>query len=258
MRAKLLSLFLLFGAAPAFGALSVVQSTACVSNGVAVASQSCNFTSTPTAGNLIVVTCTSYDFNGTISLAASDNQGNSYSVDASSSQGNTDNKVIASIHHASNVSASGTFTITCTPSASDYIVMAGYEIAGASTTSTLDQIAQKTNFGAGQAQTSITSDGATTVADEIIVVSNGLATNTTPTAGTNYTLLETRVSVTANVVAFVDEYRIVSATGSQTATINYSPSISGNAMVMATYKIAGAAGGGGGATDNPRRVIISQ
>lgn len=239
-------LLLLLLAAPSYAALTIVQakggtnSTRCDNNGSATTTVNCSFGSTPTVGTLIVATCNYYNFNSTVTATLTDNQTNSYTRRAAIE--NTAHYE-ASIHDAVAATSSGTFTLTCTLSEASYMIVHIYEVSGNSA-SPFDQTGTNSSD-ASSASGTVSTAGATTTNDEIVFGSFGSSTNNTATAGTDYTLGETSTTATScaavTIVCSSDVYRIVTATGTQTPTIDWSPAAgSGYGAVVATYAQAAA------------------
>jgi hypothetical protein len=232
-------------------AVSVAQEKACNTAGAAVASLACSFDVTPTATRAVVASCTYYNFNNTIVATVTDNQGNPTYTEVATLQNAAHSQ--PSLHVVPNIASTGTFTVTCAVSTNTYIVLHIYELSGAATSSIVD--ASGTNaVDAGSSTGTVSTSGATTVADSIAIAAFAFQSAGTNTAGTGYTLLQSTTNVGTTVMGDSDEYKVLSATGSQTAEINFGISqANGYAAVIATFK---ASGGGGGSPDPPRRRII--
>ncbi len=186
------------------------------------------FVSNNTAGSLLIATARLTAVVGAISV--SDTQGNTW-VSAVQQQNNTAGRWQV-IFYAKNCKA-GANTVTITSAVSQGRIEGVIaEYSGLDTTAPLDQVAGA-NSGAGTGTVATAGPVTTTSASELLIgaFSNETADGLTFTAGASYTV---RDKSNGNEVL---EDRIVAATGSYSAPITMSSSVSWTAS-MATFKAA--------------------
>jgi len=130
----------------------------------------CSFGSLPTAGNLIVVHCITWNGNNNADWpwnGVTDNQGNVYQLAVKSAKGANGGR--CAVYYAENIGTpSGTFTVTVWPDphgGGSYIVAAAVEYSGMSGTLLLDKTA--TNSGSSTTPSTGTT-AATTQATEVV------------------------------------------------------------------------------------------
>lgn len=171
--------------------------------------------------------------NGAAVLSSvTDSAGNTYAVDITRNRGGSSPYVaIASCHNAAALAAGGTITATFTASLTQAKTVVAQSVTGLATSGTLD----RTGSNSGTAANTWTSGttGTLAQADEILLsvaMNSGGRTNT---PATNWT--ELADALDADSVAYVVQYRIVSATtaldegGTLSGSANYSAAV-------ATYK----------------------
>jgi hypothetical protein len=221
---------LFFAGVPAKGAISELQQrgTTCAGTSCALA-----FASNITAGSMIEVTVGTFGgktintpthtLTGTFSFAVNKNVSGQ-----------------VSIYYLCTVSPGGADTVTATISASDDIHLHIREVSGIATSACLDQTG--TNSGTAATQT-VSTAGATTTADEWIVAAYyDVNFNTSYTAISPYALGVSTGNAGSDTMG--SESNIVSATGTQTATITNNHGADAYEAAVATFK-----GAGGGAPD---------
>lgn len=218
-----LFLFLLISS-KAFATLSVVQTKA--TNPVDNAdSSAATFVSTPTAGNLIVVTVFGWRTPGAggfrmASNAVTDNKGNTYTQAVQSALDPTNSNVSTSIFYAYNITSSATFTITVDPTGvGNYFSWAASEVSGATTGDPLDKTTSNTGTNATAPSTGSTT--ATSQANEIVfAVHVNDVTQTSITVDTFspvFTELMENLDA-ANHIPGESDYRVISASGTQSCS----------------------------------------
>ena len=204
--------------------IGLVQSNA--AQGSAVSSVSVAFSTNNTAGNLIIAFVRMSTTSQTVTLA--DSAGNTYTQAVAQSQTSDGSQV--RLFYAKNIVGAAN-TVTATFSASNnHPWLAIYEYRGLSTTSPLDQTASAQNFSSAP---SSGATGTTTGANELIFGGFGFPASYSGTqaAGSGFTLAQndTSTSPAAN------ESKLVTATGSYTATFSLGSSANWSAVV-ATFK----------------------
>ena len=186
--------------------------------------------------------------NNVLPSSVTDSAGNTYTL-VSAANGTT---VAATLAYALNAAAlaSGS-TITITWASGRNAAAAAYYVTGIATASAADQ--QATNTTGSSATPSVGPTSATTQADELVIGLFGYSNTHTFTPGSGYTALAT-VESTGTVRGTCGEYKIVSATGAQTAngTFNSSATFAG---VLVTFKAA--TGGGSVALSASGTVAIT-
>jgi len=210
------------------------------------ASLAVSFASLPAAGDAIIVVVTAARA-GAVTLAngnVTDNQGGSYVLDASSGQYNYGGVYYGNVGVWSrqNIGApSGTFTITFTASAgTPGITMGAIAVRSAATSGALDKT--KTATGSSTAPATGDSD-ATTQADEIVVAGFGEINTTgstqTVTDPSGYTVIFNEGEAASYIVSG-GAYKILTATGAQSASWSVTGAAAPWGAILATYKGAAA------------------
>lgn len=201
-------------------------------SGFAVASLAVTLTSAPTAGNTLIACCNS---DATIATPA----GFTLAVSAVSGQG--------LYIFVRDVQAGDSATVTFTPSVSDAVAGGVLEYSGLTATP-LDKVASNTTNSAATAIATGTT-GITAQADELLIVVVGPhAGNGHPwvlsswTAGYTSQIEEPEGLNGASSAACHIGDRIVTATGTYSATGTWTPASSDAGAAIATFKIAAAAG----------------
>lgn len=231
---------------PSFGAVALVQSkggsgsTRCDTNGGFPSSLTCTFTSTPTVGNTVFVSATTYN----TTMTAADNQGNTYTVVDHVQNGDLIHKYLFS---APVTTSSGSFTVTITVVLPSYQVMSIYEFSGLDNVALLDQHANATGTGSTQSVGPVT----TTSANELIFMTCGSQTSATwSNNGGVWTQGEYHTGFSTTVFDW-DQWRsVTSIQTSYTAAMDFTGSIPAS-CVLGTFN----ASGGGGGTTVRRRVV---
>jgi hypothetical protein len=215
-------------------ALSVTQSRS-LQGTTQAATIALAFTGTPAVNSLIVVCFGSYLSPGTdiwLTGTVADNQGNTYNRATSIEREDG----YTGIFYGVAATASGTFTITGTPSSSSYNTIAIHEIGGAATASPLDGTP---NTGTGASTGPATGATTTTVADAIVIgVVSHIGPTRTITVGTNFNQMQEIESASSG-QPINTEYRIVAATGSYAASWTLNNSESWSCCVAAFEQAAG-------------------
>jgi hypothetical protein len=188
------------------------------------------------AGDSIIVTVTLDYAAGAVTCT--DGVGNTYSADASATNGSTLRTVIFAAHNVTALAAGQTITVTH-PSVTARAMVAA-EFTGLVATATLDRTA--TASGSSTAANS-GNTAVTTLANELLIGAIGVEgpSGDTFTKDATYTLLSragTTGGVAATNVTVNGEYRIVSATGAYAATGTLGTSRTW-AAAIATYKWGG-------------------
>jgi hypothetical protein len=206
------------------GPITLVQSNSVQGSGVG--SVSVAFTSSNTAGNLIIAFVRMTSTTQTVTVR--DTAGNIYS-DAVDQLQTTDGHQIH-IFYAKSVAAFSNNAVTATFSATNnHPWLAIYEYSGLNATNPLDETAHAQG---SNSSPSTGATGTTTHANELLFVGLGMVNNASGrvTAGSGYALQQQDT----NTSRAADETRIVSATGSYTGTFSLSASTNWSA-VIATF-----------------------
>jgi hypothetical protein len=172
-----------------------------------------------------------------VTRAVTDNQtGNTYTEVATPGAGG--NNSGSSMFAAHNVNVSGTFTVTFTVGAADFVCLNIYEVTGLPVKAT-DQSGTGVSS-ASVSSSTVTASGATTAANEFVFVNVATTTSQTPSAGTIGGITATlgeHTDGTTNVINLADEYLVVSSTATFTGTVNFSPNaIDGYSSMIGTFK----------------------
>lgn len=210
-------------------AITIVQhkSTAASTASVALA-----FTSNVTAGNLIVA-CASLYAGDTLNTPT-DSQGNTYTLAVAKNPGTSGTPSQTNIYYAV-AGSSGTLTVTATQNATDCLHLHLYEVSGVNTLDKTGSNYQSTPTTAATVSTS----AATTQANECVIAffaSNN--TSGTWTAGSGYSNLESTPNSGSGTSAATED-KIVSATGTQTATATLSSSDVITSAIATFYQSGG-------------------
>ncbi len=216
-----LSALVAFGQTP-----TLVQSNS--AQGTNVSSLPVSFSSSNTAGNLIVASVRMATTTQTVTIA--DTVGNTYTSAVSQAQSTDGHQVF--IFYAKNIKA-GSNTVTASFSASNaHAWLAVYEYSGLGTTTALDATAHASGSSTAP---STGSTSTTTVANELVFGACGLPYNYagTVTAGSGYTLLQQNTSTSRA----ANEGRSVTATGAYAGTFSLSATANWSAAV-ATFATA--------------------
>lgn len=212
----------------------ITSGTRCDNNGAATTTVTCTFATTPGVGNAVIAAIYYYNFNGSVTNAVTDNQGNSYTNRTDVAGDPTSTKIQNQIWTALASTSSGTFTVTATTSAGTYIVVHIYEVSGAGT---FDQ-SGTANVTSSSSSVTVTTGGATATANEIIFGSfswaNGSPTSETP--GSGYTAGEETLSIVNTLVGGFEAYQIVSATGTYSPNSTLSNTVAAYAAGVVTLR----------------------
>ncbi len=216
-------------------AIGVGQSTSSQNTSTAT-SKAMSFAGTPTVGSLIVVCLASWKAGaGGLWEAGdvTDNQGNSYSL----ADEETGDQGKSAMYYGVAATASGTFTVTATPSNTTFITMAIHEITGTATVSPLDG----TPVSGNNTTANITSATITnTVADAILIgTMSHLESTLTITVGANMTQMqEIEDSISGQPINTLR--RIVSSVSSYSALWTITSTTSPKTHVAAMFEQAAA------------------
>lgn len=191
---------------------------------------------TTTVGNRLVVTVSTWHVFG-CTHTVSDNKGNSWANDVTGSTSAGPGR--ATIASCNLVTAGSGHTITVTSSQSDsgtYFEGNCSEFSGIASSSAVDKTA--TDPGAASDTSATPTTATTTQADELVVCAlhiNGNSTNchiTDPPSG--YTTIGVQQDNTTT-CGYQSGYKVVSATGAQSASWTFDSSNSGDNGMIATY-----------------------
>lgn len=210
----------------------------------------CSFGSLPTGGNAVIVPiCGRHTPSGSFQVASvTDNQGNSYSLMASSLTGNVSTGLVRVLLYGNtNIgNPSGTFTITVSPQASsnNFYVFGGLEYSDVQDSGALEVTA--TNGTVSPTDASVTTATPTTKADELVIAATALQADADSNVGlsapaTGYTQRFVEQDAASLVGCEVAD-KIVSATGLQSAT--WSHDAADTASLIATFREAPTVAGG--------------
>ncbi len=242
-------------------AIAYVQDTGKVSAEGVNTSTSGAFGTQPTVGNHIIVTGSGWNNANWDLTAVTDNQGNTYAIDAEVNVADNDppdtprnGAFIASTKIAT---SSGSHTVTVDPqdASGNYIEWTAIEFSGLHATTHLHKTGTNSGYAAAGTDASVTASTANTVADCLVVavcsVSNNDSALTLTTPTTGYTAVDVNQDA-ALTIGYQSSYKTVSGTETSSATWTHdNTSAEGWAAAIATYAIA--AGGGGGTT--PKNVF---
>lgn len=182
-----------------------------------------------TTGNLLVAFVVWNHASNTLS-SVSDTAGNTWTriTGTDALHGTADR---CEMFYAKNITGNASNTVTATFSGgAAFRRIAVVQYSGVDTTAPLDQATKQT-----VTDTSITSPSFTTTsADEVIIAGMGSDMGRNVSPGTNYTLRVDSLAVDTDV-----EERIVTATGSYTASFSWSGGSQGAWLSVATFKAAG-------------------
>jgi hypothetical protein len=214
-------------------AVTVVQDVSATGRGsttLAVA-----FGSNVTQNNLMVVGVSSAYGNTFASPAITDTLGSSWFLAVAQNPGATGTPSQCNIYYAV-VPTTGANTVTVHATGTNNLHLHIYEISGLVTSSVLDQTGS--NFQSGATTATVSTAGPTTAANEYVFAYVGRDNGTgTWTAGPGYG--DTRSSPnTASAADAFSEDKIISATGTQTATAT-SSATDALTSVIATFRAAG-------------------
>lgn len=206
-----------------------------------VASASASFTALPTAGNAVLVCAVIKRDPGHANSSCTDNQGNTYAKQIQFVDAKNQAEIWADFEIGT---PSGTYTVTLAGNynSGNYIALYLVEVSGLVTTGVLDQSATGTTAFPGTS-TSVGPTSATDTADELVmaVISfESTDSNLNITLPTGYTAIGVEQSSVGK-AAIEACYKLVSATGTQSATWNHDGTANTGA-VLATFR---AATGGG-------------
>lgn len=203
-----------------------------------------SFGTLPSAGNAIFVMSGGWHTTPYTVDTVTDNQSNTYTEDKEKVTGGGSGGI--QIYSDIDIGTpSGTFTITVDPTqaSSNYMVWLAVEFSGVADSAAVD-LSESTSSATGDA--ALTTAGTTAQADELVLALAGVSNDdpnvnlTNPTTG--YTELGAYQNSNA-ILGFHASYKIVSATGTQSATWTHdNTSQDGWAAIICTYKAA--AGGG--------------
>lgn len=217
--------------------MAIGTPTAIGQNSTSSAASSLAITTTAAvpAGAMIVLEIANHNSASVVPSSVTDSAGNTYTL-ISSINSSAVSETLAYALNATALASGSTITITF-PSARN-AAAAAYYVTGIATASAVDQ--QASNTTGSSATPSVGPTSATTQADELIIGLFGYSNSRTFTPGSGYTALAT-VESTGTVRGTTGEYKIVSATGAQTAdgTFNSSATFAG---LIVTFKGAAATG----------------
>lgn len=210
----------------------------------------CSFGSLPTGGNAVFIPiCGKHTPSGAFQVASvTDNQGNSYSLMASSLTGNVSTGLVRVLLYGNtNIgNPSGTFTITVSPQASsnNFYVFGALEYSDVQDSGALDVTA--TNGTVSPTDASVGPSAATAQANELVIAATALQADAdsnvglaAPSAG--YTQRFVEQDAAALVGCQVAD-KIVAATGTQSAA--WSHDAADTASILATFRQAPTVAGG--------------
>lgn len=215
--------------------------------------QNISFTTQPVTGDLVVAGGEFYGGGNTFTPTVTDNQGNTYALDVSTDSTNGGSAPFfssngAAIFSKANANNAGTMTLSFgTGQPGSYLSVGAIAFSGVVTTAALD-VTQKANTnGANQSSQSTGTTAATSVADSVAITALGISNSGTLLTLTvsGYTVPIAEVDGTTHAVGGM-AYRILTATGAQSATWTYGQSSGGaadkHAAVIAVYKGTGSGG----------------
>jgi hypothetical protein len=200
------------------------------------------FTSTPTAGNLIVVCVTYFGGGSDYFSSIADNKSNTYTQVGSTLHANATSDYCR-VYYAKNITSSATFTITVnftgSPGSGDTMV-AIHEYSGADTTAPLDSV----NPGATGSGTAVSPGAVTPTVNGCLIFSGGCddsGANATPTANTGggYTLRQHQDDASSHERIYTEDF-VQTTAASTTASFTIGAS-SHWAVQAAVFKPSGAA-----------------
>lgn len=196
--------------------------------GTAVLTFSITLTANIAAGSLILASIVNHNTAAVVPDSVTDTAGNAYTLISAANSA----AVTAALAYCSNALAlSAGDTITVTYSTTRHIAMRAYSVSGIAS-SAIDVSATQT-AGSGTSA-SVGPTGSTAQADELVFATWGYQNSRTFTAGSGYTA-GTKDETTSTIRGRVAEWKIVSATGAQTADGGWS-SATTHAGVVATFK----------------------
>lgn len=208
-----------------------------------VASSNGSFSSTPAAGNTVIVMISGWqDPTGYAPGTISDNQGNTYQLAAENGcDGGPGNHLCyAGIYYAENISSSGTFTITVDPpNTGNYIEWQAIEVSGLATSGAKDKTTSDSGGGIAS-DAAVGPTAATTVADELVIAVTSVSqsdTNLNITTPSGYTQIGLNNDANAT-IGYQSSYKIISSTGTQSASWSHDNNTSNDewAAAIATFK----------------------
>jgi hypothetical protein len=249
LRSLLLTTLALLVSVPALAVQTVVQAKGFTNDNVGT-SVTVSFNTTPSVGNAVRLILA--HFGGNITTVT-DNQGggNSYAVDVSGSNPNSASTRATIISCNNIATASGTFTVTITTTAGDYLVGALIEESGSLTVSPLDKSGEADTGFTPATSVTPTTTVSTTQANEIVYAVASSGNNGSNPHGFalpgGYTQDYKEDNTSVHMGGIIG-HKVVSATGIQNPTITWTAADDGVGLV-ATYKATG--GGGGGTVVNP-------
>jgi len=203
------------------------------------------FSTTPTAGDTIVVGLDCFGSTNCTTSSITDSAGNSYAqIGPTASHGGAQNITNVWLYCASGIATGSNFTVTAhltdTGSSGDSdIYIAEYS----GVTCGVDQSATGSLTSGTATALLQTSSVTTTNANDLLVAIGSASAGNAATAGSGYTLRQNDDGGTAEYGGLEDQ--IVSATGSYSGSMTVAVTTTDWAMVMVALK--GASGGGGGA-----------
>lgn len=218
--------------------MAIGTPTAIGQNSTSAAASSLVLTTTAAvpAGAMIVLEIANHNSAAVVPSSVTDSAGNTYTL-ISAINSSAVSETLAYALNATALASGSTITITF-PSTRN-AAAAAYSVTGIATASAVDQ--QASNTTGSSATPSVGPTSATTQADELVIGLFGYSNSRTFTPGSGYTALAT-VESTGTVRGTTGEYKIVSATGTQTPDGTFSSSTSFAGLVV-TFKAAAAGGG---------------
>jgi hypothetical protein len=216
-------------------AVAVVQAASTTGTGSTTIAKA--FASSVTKNNLMAVGVSSYTGNSFASPAITDTLGSTWSLVVLRNPGTAGTPSLAAMYYAV-VPSTGPDTVTVHMTGTNNLHLHIYEVSGLLTSSVLDQFGS--NFQSSATGGTVSTSTATTAANEFVFAyfgrDNGSGTWTT---GAGYGNTQSSPNVGAATDAF-SEAKIVSTTGTQTATATSSRTDS-LTSVIATFKAAAGA-----------------
>lgn len=218
--------------------MAIGTPTAIGQNSTSAAASSLVLTTTAAvpAGAMIVLEIANHNSAAVVPSSVTDSAGNTYTL-ISAINSSAVSETLAYALNATALASGSTITITF-PSTRN-AAAAAYYVTGIATSGAVDQ--QASNTTGSSATPSVGPTSATTQADELVIGLFGYSNSRTFTPGSGYTALAT-VESTGTVRGTTGEYKIVSATGTQTPDGTFSSSTSFAGLVV-TFKAAAAGGG---------------
>ena len=197
--------------------------------GTAVLSLSITLSAAIAAGSLILVSISNHNSAAEVPDSVTDTAGNTYTL-ITAANSNAVTAVLAYCVGASALASGDTITVTY--SSARHIAMRAYSVSGIVASSAFDVSA--TNAAGSGTAASVGPTSTTSQADELVFATWAYQNSRTFTAGSGYTA-GTADETTSTIRGRVAEWKIVAATGAQTADGTWNTSTT-HAGVVATFK----------------------